>query len=81
MLDTIRQAKGNPQKLWKTINKIIGKDHSKNYNIELEQDSPAVANHFNNFCIESVLELARSFNVTEPLLDLSDDTNVLNQLY
>lgn len=82
-LDTIRQAKGNSQKLWKTIDKLIGKDHSKNYNTELmingtlQQDSLAVANHFNTFFIESVSELAHSFNVTEPLLALADDTKVL----
>lgn len=62
-MNLIEQAKGNTKRLWQTIDKVTGrkscKDHKLEININgnLETDAQIVANHFNNYFIESVKEL------------------------
>uniref|UniRef100_A0A3B3CCL8 Reverse transcriptase domain-containing protein n=1 Tax=Oryzias melastigma TaxID=30732 RepID=A0A3B3CCL8_ORYME len=62
-LNLIEQAKGNTKKLWQTINKITARENHSSQKFEifinenLETDVQMVANHFNDYFIESVKNL------------------------
>jgi len=74
-LETIRNAQGNSRIIWKTIDKLIGKEKSKCENIRLNingkiiADSFAIATNFNEYFLTVVQKLANnSKNVLPPLI-------------
>lgn len=63
-LNIIRDARGNCKKLWKNIDKLLGKEKSTNKSIRLkvngwiQNDDHIVGKYFNDYYINSVQELS-----------------------
>lgn len=67
-LDIIRDAKGNSKRLWKSIDKLTGKEKPEYDSIQLkinrniQNNSLAVATNFNNYFLNSVQKLGQNFS-------------------
>ena len=85
-LDIIRDAKGNSKRLWKSIDKLLGKGKPKCGNIQLQingvtqTDSLVVATHFNNYFVNSVQKLSLSFPKTHLSPTLVSGVSPLNMM-
>lgn len=80
-LEIIKDAKGKNKILWKSIDKLSGREHPKNEDIQLklngthQVDSLVIANNFNDYFINSVLELGQNFTQTHlNQIFISDET-------
>lgn len=77
-LEIIRNAQGNSRLIWKTIDKLIGKEKSKCENICLNiegkiiDDSFAIATNFNDYFLNNIQKMAQNFHIAHPLLTISD---------
>ena len=67
-ISVIEGAKGNGKKVWQTLNKLLGKESKHESNTSeliidnvLVNDPAKIANSFNNYFIDSVLEITRIF--------------------
>ena len=66
-LEIIREAKWNSKILWKSIDQLLGEKKPKSGSIQLKinciivNDNPAVATHFNNYLLDSVVDLGQHF--------------------
>ena len=66
-LEIISEAKGNSKILWKSIDKLLGKENPNSGSIQLKingiivNDNSAVATHFNNYFLDSVVDLGQHF--------------------
>lgn len=71
-LEIIKNAQGNSRIIWKTIDKLIGKEKSKCENIHLKingkfiDDSFAIATNFNEYFLNIVQKLAQNFQNVHP---------------
>lgn len=82
-LDIIKQGnKGNSKLLWRTIDQLSGKEHKESVplhlkiNGTLQNDSLIIANSFNDYFINSVLELGGSISASSPSSNLDKSYSI-----
>lgn len=82
-LEIIKNAQGNSRIIWKTINKLLGKEKSKSEDIHLKingniiNDSLAIATNFNHYFLDAVKKRAENFNSAYPTSVINNNSNLI----